>query len=130
MQARVYISLQGFAFDPHDFHARVGGVVPGEVRHRKHSGAPLTNFPLDYWASPAAAVSPVAVGTTLCDVLARLGPFVGALPERAGLRVYANVVLEFDPGEEPVGLNFPAKVIELLRAIGAELDIDAVPRLT
>lgn len=129
MHARIYVSLEGYSFDPRDFHARVGGVVQGQVRRRKHTGAPLTNVPLDYWASTATAVSPDEVGTNLCDVLSRLIPFVSTLSERSTLQVFAHVVLEFDPGEEPMGLNFPRKAIELLREIGAELDIDAVPRL-
>ena len=130
MQARIYVSLEGSSFDPSDFHARVGGVVHGQVRRRKHTGAPLTNVPLEYWASAATVVDPGEVGSKLCDVLSRLVPFVRSLPERGALQVLAHVVLDFDPGEEPVGLNFPQNAIELLREIGAELDIDAVPRLT
>lgn len=129
MQAQIYVSIEGPSFDPSDFHERVGGVVPGQARRRKHTGAPLTNVPLEYWASVATVVDPSEVGVGLCDLMSHLIPFVTSLPERATLRVFAQVVLYFDPGEDPVGLNFSRNAIELLRELGAELDIDAVRRL-
>lgn len=129
MQARIYISLQGPSFNPHEFHARVGGAVQGRVRRRRQNGAPLTNVPLDYWASVATVVAAGEVGVSLGDLLSRLLPFVRPMLEKASPRVVAHVVLEFGLGEEPVGLNFPQKTIELLREIGAELDIDAVRRV-
>jgi hypothetical protein len=63
-------------------------------------------------------------------LLSRLVPLVKELPERANLRVFAHVVLEFEHGEEPPGLYFSREVIELLSEIGAELDVDAVPCLS
>jgi hypothetical protein len=46
-----------------------------------------------------------------------------------GVLISAVVVLEFDQGEEPIGLYFSEKTIQMLREIGAALDVDAVPVL-
>jgi hypothetical protein len=46
-----------------------------------------------------------------------------------GSEVTAHIVLEFQPGEEPVGLHFPPQVVDQMNSIGAALDIDAVPRV-
>jgi hypothetical protein len=129
MHARIYVSLQGPSFNPKDFHARADQIVRGQVRQRKHTGAPLANVPLEYWASSPTVLPPDQAGIALYDLLAKIAPLFSAIPERATLQVFAHVVLEFDPGEEPVGLNFAQKTISLLRDIGAELDIDAVPRI-
>jgi hypothetical protein len=129
MQARTYISIQGSSFNPQEFDAQGGSTIGGEVRKRKHTGAPLTNVPLDFWSSKVSQGSSDDVSQRLAILLKEVAPFVVRLSDRSGLRIYAHVVLEFDQGEEPAGLFFSTETIALLNDVGAELDIDAVPRL-
>ncbi|HTE39253.1 MAG TPA: DUF4279 domain-containing protein [Steroidobacteraceae bacterium] len=129
MRARTYISIQGSTFNPREFQAHLSVANNGEVRRRKHSGAPLADVSLDYWVSASSLGDADNIGAHLCKLLQGISSFINQIPEKAGLRILAHVVLEFEPGEEPVGLYFSNEVIGLLNGVGGELDIDAVPRI-
>lgn len=125
MRARTYLSVQGGSFKPSDFHLRAGG----HVRRRKHSGSPLTNLPLEYWASAEKPGEPHEVDASLSSLLTGLVPLLTGVAKTEGILILAHVVLEFDQGEEPAGLYFSEKTLQMLSEIGAALDVDAVPQL-
>lgn len=123
MRARTYLSVQGDSFNPSDFHRRAGG----HVHRRRHSGSPLTNLPLEYWASDEKLSGSHEVDASLSSLLTGLVPLLVGVIKTQGILILAQVVLEYDQGEEPVGLYFSEKTIRMLSEIGAALDVDAVP---
>lgn len=125
MRARTYLSVQGGSFNPSDFHLRAGG----HMRRRRHSGSPLTNLPLEYWASAVTLTEPHEVDASLSSLLTGLVPLLTGVAKMEGILILAHVVLEFDQGEEPAGLHFSEETIQMLSEIGAALDVDAVPQL-
>lgn len=124
MSVRTYVSIQGSSFDPSAFEKVAGG----SARRRKHSGAPLTDVPLDYWASPEKSGEAAELAVNLLALLSALVPHRQRLPKKEGIQVFAHVVVEFDTGDEPTGMYFSPEVIALLGEIGGALDIDAVPK--
>lgn len=126
MLTRTYISIQGPSFDPSTFEKVAGG----RARRRKHSGAPLTDVSLDYWASSEKSGKFAEVEANLLGILSELVPHGAGLRKMEGIQVIAHVVVEFEPGDEPVGMHFSRDVMALLGEIGAALDIDAVARTT
>lgn len=125
MRARIYLSVQGDAFSAGDFHRRAGG----HVRRRKHSGSPLSNLPLEFWASAEMVSEPHEVDARLSSLLTGLVPLLAGVTKAPGILILAHIALEFDQGEEPAGLYFSEKTIQMLSEIGAALDVDAVPLL-
>lgn len=123
MRARTYLSVQGGSFNASDFHRKAGGYV----RRRKHSGSPLTNLPLEYWASAEELSEPHEVDASLSKLLAGMVPLLTGVARTQGILILAHVVLEFGEGEEPLGLYLSDKTIQMLSEIGAALDVDAVP---
>jgi hypothetical protein len=123
MRARAYLSIQGEFFNAADFQRKAGG----RVRRKKHSGAPLTNLPLEDWASGENQSDPHEVDAGMSNLLTTLVPLLSGVAKTPGIMILAHVVLEFDEGEEPVGLYFSEKTIQMLSRIGAAIDVDAVP---
>lgn len=128
MKLRTYISLQGEGFNPHEFQSQGGEAVGGQIRRRKQVTA-SHGSDAEYWVSAIVFSQSESIGDDLKSVLAQVTPLLKAVPQSAALRAYAHVVVEFEPGDEPPGLFFSGEVIRLLNEAGAELDIDAVPRI-
>ena len=123
MRARTYLSIQGDSFSASDFQRKAGG----RVRRKKHSGEPLTNLPLEDWASDDKSTQPHDIDASLSSLLAELIPLLAGVARTRGILILAHVVLEFDGGEEPAGLYFSERTIQMLSEIDAALDVDAVP---
>lgn len=128
MRLRTYISLQGEGFNPREFQAQGGEAVGGQVRRRKQVIA-SPDDDAEYWVSAVVFGQPESIGDELKGVLAGVTPLLSAIPRREALKAYAHVVVEFEAGDEPPGMFFSGEVIRLLHEAGAELDIDAVPRI-
>lgn len=126
MRSRAYLSVQGGSFNVSDFQQKAGG----QARRRKHSGSPLTNLPLDFWTSVEKPCEPHEVDAALSSLLTDLTPLLTGIARTQGVLILAHVVLEFDEGEEPAGIYFSEKTIQMLGAISAAIDVDAVPRLS
>lgn len=126
MRARAYLSVQGELFSAADLQ-RIAG---GRVRRKRHSGAPLTNLPLEDWASDEKQGKPHEVDEILLSLLTGLVPMLSGVAKAPGILTLVHVVLEYDEGEEPVGLCFSEKTIQMLSEIGAALDVDAVRGLS
>ena len=130
MKARLYISVEGGAFKPEPFHFEAAKSLPGQVRRRKHTGAPLANVPLEYWASNEKVVAPEDVGDALRPMLEIALPLLEPHSKASDTRVCVHIVFEFKQGEEPIGMNLSRETLSLLDRIGAELDVDAVPTVS
>src|SRR5690349_9530911 len=106
MQCVLYVSLQGENIDPKKFQTHASDLIEGEVLRRRHSGEPLVKVPRDYWASTKINAAPEEITTNLLVLLDKIVPVLLSYPERAGLQAIAHVVLYFEEGEKPTGLNF------------------------
>ncbi len=122
MRARAYVSVQGESFNAGDFQLRAGG----RVRRKKHSGAPFANHPLEDWASVETPIGPYGIDASLSNLLTELTPVLAGVAKTRGISILAHVVLEFDQGEEPIGLYLSEETIHILNELGAALDVDAV----
>lgn len=129
MRIRTYVSVQGKAFNAQEFHKTANKSLSGHVGRRKHTGKPLADVPLEYWSTSEVVVTTSDPEPELAALLGRFVPLLSALPGSKEIEVFAHVVIEFDQGEEPRGFYFSRKTIGLLNAVGAHLDIDAVPRV-
>jgi hypothetical protein len=85
---------------------------------------------LEYWASVEKPSEPHEVDASLSSLLTGLVPLLAGVAKAQGILILAHVVLEFDQGEEPAGLYFSEKTIQMLSEIGAALDVDAIPLLS
>jgi len=129
MRFRIYISIDGNSFDAEYFNSKISDVISGDVVKRKYNRRSPESPPTSFWKTAEIVTSSTEPECELQRLLERVGSNLPLGNESSGIEITAEIVAEYDDGEEPRGFYFNAATIRMLGQLGAQLDIDAVPRL-
>jgi hypothetical protein len=129
MRFRIYMSVDGDDFDAEAFNRSVNNDIHGEVVHRKNNRRNPSQPPVPFWKTAEIVTSSNKPEDELERLLER-AKSIFARSATDDLEITAEIVAEYELGEEPRGFYFNPAILRMLSQLGAQLDIDAVPRMS
>ena len=127
MRYQVCVSIDGENFDPQQFQSATQPHIRGEVVQRKFNRKSPGSAPTPFWKISEVVADSGRPEIELLALLRKVKPFLSRIENRQEVQVTAELVIEYDIGEEPRGFFFDVSALHLLSEIGAQLDVDAVP---
>ena len=127
---RLFVLIDGPNFDPDHFQNAIGGSLGGVVRSRKRMRNGVVELADKYWRSGAVEGTSGHPEEQLQKLLERLKPGLMKIGNVPGIRILAELVVQFDDLDSVHGFFFSPETIELLAEVGAGLDVDFVQRLS
>lgn len=125
-----YVVLEGVAFDAPSFQkfAAAKNVAGSAKQWEKRDGRPLSP-PVPYWESASSKDVDVFDETSLQVTLRQVGNLLASIPSESPVAVTVVIVVQVHENVVNGGISFSAETIAALHEIGAEVDIDIVPKL-